>query len=826
MSNGTKDLSSLSDEELFKIAKGEDLSSMSDEELFKIAGVQPDQPAEPDQGLIVNAASGFLSGLVGLGSLADLGINTAASVLSGDPVSLANGINPYGKSNIGGALKNFFDWATDNPNATELGKGSYARKFGEYLPGSLMVPGDAFAKIGLNALTSAGGYVGHAAGGLPGEVIGSIAAGSLPSVFRAGVSAAKNALNPDTQAAAREILLNNVANREKALEALSIKNTSPFSQYQRTAEVSADPGIAALEKAMQTSDSGVRNASQIQDAARELNRQSVFNSLSPKISPEDAGNAIREGITSNYQAQKDLVDYYGTLARSGETTLPTFGAKMAVSDALDAMTQPGMNAPSKEFLNKIDEFRSLPSETTLPILQNFRSAMGEYAGSAGVGADATAKRTAKIAASLRESIDSKIDELVGTSGLPTDQVKDLRKMIAERANQGATFETGPVADVLKKKPFNAGFELNASDVGSSLVKAPEDARQAVKALLGQSEGMKALRASLLDDVFQKAYNPHTNQIVGPTLSRQLRTYSDVLPEVLTKQQVQALEAIAADTQSQSAVAGKAFAASKSNSITSQNITAIEALQNAVKDKASTALKKIPYIGPIADTLYSVISNPEARQAAIRQELAKVVLEPKYAAELLQPVTEKSSVLMELAKNLSAKIPALAGAVTSNDNQVTDLSTNPNADLTIAAQSLPSIPSVPSVFSGDLPGVPAENQAALKKLMALESGGKLDARNPKSSAKGAFQLIDATAKSLGVTNPDDLTQAAPAANKLFQENLAALRDPVLAMAAHQSGLPKMLADIRGAGSTNPMDIINYRLKTGDLEGAKYLANVMQ
>lgn len=74
---------------------------------------------------------------------------------------------------------------------------------------------------------------------------------------------------------------------------------------------------------------------------------------------------------------------------------------------------------------------------------------------------------------------------------------------------------------------------------------------------------------------------------------------------------------------------------------------------------------------------------------------------------------------------------------------------------------------------------------LRAQMQVESGGNNQAVSPQN-AQGAMQIIPATAKALGVTNPFDRTQAVMGAAKLMSENLDRYQDPVKAVMAYHGG----------------------------------------
>lgn len=80
-----------------------------------------------------------------------------------------------------------------------------------------------------------------------------------------------------------------------------------------------------------------------------------------------------------------------------------------------------------------------------------------------------------------------------------------------------------------------------------------------------------------------------------------------------------------------------------------------------------------------------------------------------------------------------------------------------------------------------------------RVAMLESGGRLDARNPRSSATGPFQFISSTAKAYGLNDPTDPNQALRAMQAFTDDNRNALRQklgreptPGELYLAHQQG----------------------------------------
>lgn len=78
----------------------------------------------------------------------------------------------------------------------------------------------------------------------------------------------------------------------------------------------------------------------------------------------------------------------------------------------------------------------------------------------------------------------------------------------------------------------------------------------------------------------------------------------------------------------------------------------------------------------------------------------------------------------------------------------------------------------------------------KAVYQAESGRNPLAKNPNSSASGAFQLINSTAKALGVKDPFDLAQNFEGFKKLTEDNARIIgsTDPVALYTAHYLGAP--------------------------------------
>lgn len=113
---------------------------------------------------------------------------------------------------------------------------------------------------------------------------------------------------------------------------------------------------------------------------------------------------------------------------------------------------------------------------------------------------------------------------------------------------------------------------------------------------------------------------------------------------------------------------------------------------------------------------------------------------------------------------------------------------------------------------------------MRAIAQIESAGNPRAQNPRSSAGGLFQFIDATASDYGLTNRFDPAQAADAGARLARDNAARLygvlgREPTAGelYLAHQQGgggASRLLRD-RNARAVDIVGADAVRLNGGDM-----------
>jgi len=215
------------------------------------------QLLESEASLPQKAASGFLSGVAGLGDLADVvhrynPLNFDGALYSDAPPEFS----------LGDTIRSGIDWATGVEGSTNIGGDSLAHKIGEYLPSVLMGPGvigTTGAAKGLVSGTGAknltkllaadaglgtAGYVGEQLGGPVGEIAAVLGTSSLPLAGQKLYSALVD-VPSESQALIKafkvpETQVNKVAPSLESLKAQGIitppSSTTPFQDIAKNLE--------------------------------------------------------------------------------------------------------------------------------------------------------------------------------------------------------------------------------------------------------------------------------------------------------------------------------------------------------------------------------------------------------------------------------------------------------------------------------------------------------------------------------------------------------------------------------------------------------------
>lgn len=601
-------------------------------------------------------------------------------------------------------------------------------------------------------------------------------------------------------------------------------------QYQRTAEAAGEPGMALLEQTLRKdakSLAGIENLESAmfdQDTLREAARQKIFKQAQ-KVSGDatEAGIASRTALSAAEEAAAAKVTEQAAKAFKGGEEIITTPAKASLTATINQITKSGARKVSSDLQEVVDNFRALPKKVDLRTLQDYRSKFGEFAGQAkALGATTQMKQDAKIANTLRDRID---DAIVNRSNLKQPQVNAYKKFIELRKNQGTLYQGDSVADVLQEKSFGRGYEIDDSQVVKSLIKTPEDTDRVLAALPKGAEGQKAkeaLRAAKMQEVYDKAAkdivigSKPQSKLAARTFGNEVDKLEKITGKLLLPSQRKALNLIKNDLLSEEGVAALASRASKGQPTTAQALTTIGALQKAATASAnSNIFNRIPILRVIPEAIQAAVgTGVEARKVLINRELMRLVMEPKYAPILLSTPNPKE---------LQKLVPALAAALSQSAPVASRLAEEQQMpeeeggiDYDYYAQELmgenDAKKKAPSVAAPE-PKQPEAKAPITEKERVRAVEAVIDAdpyysalyeaessRNPRaqpidrktgkllSSAKGGFQLINSTAKSLGVEDPYDLAQSFEGAKKLTEEHARKFKtnDPAELYSLHYLG----------------------------------------
>lgn len=484
-------------------------------------------------------------------------------------------------------------------------------------------------------------------------------------------------------------------------------------------------------------------------------------------------------------------------SKINEGKIPTSGIKKAIKNEVEKGFASGARKMDSNLQSIISDIYQFPDYVPLRVVQDYASVLKEHAAGAGPTATTEARMQAKIAGSLLDPIDGAINKAVKKGSLSAEQKTAYDAMKSLRREQGATFETGSVGPLLKKEPYNARYSIDSSEVTKRAIKTPEDARQLVTALKGQSDSKEALASSLLSHIWDKSTNASTGKLIPNSFNRQLSILSDVAPEVLNKNQFEALKKIGADLTSETTSRGTAYNASAGQSITSQATSLIDLLQGQLTDKALNSISSVnPILGGAVKALRTYIKDPTLQKQILNQELAKAVLDPQAAKALL---TMPDKVLAEpivskLGNELARRVITIGESARGEQFQQ-----KPKQPKRKGLFSPPQdLGSDLGQWGGDSgASLPKQNSATgpdlsrlMKALVKIESNGNPKATSPKG-AQGLTQLMPATgremAKKVGVKyDPYDKNQNLLLGTLYYKEQLDKFGTPELAYASYNAG----------------------------------------
>lgn len=184
-------------------------------------------------------------------------------------------------------------------------------------------------------------------------------------------------------------------------------------------------------------------------------------------------------------------------------------------------------------------------------------------------------------------------------------------------------------------------------------------------------------------------------------------------------------------------------------------------------------------GTLAGTGAGVAAVPVAMYLQTPQ--GKRALANGLRSSLVQAPTSVAAALSSQATPAISAVARTAGQDTAISRVLSPSKTSA-IEKTFGEDNMPSSPEKIKEVEAKIDSNPLD-----KTIYEIESGRSATAKNPTSSATGAFQLINSTAKALGVTDSTDIEQNYNGYLKLKEENIARFGDdPATLYAAHYLG----------------------------------------
>jgi hypothetical protein len=834
-------------------------------------GYLKQEPEKEDPGVLLSAASGGLSGVAGLGDLADL----------------AYQYNPFGggmmgqrpELGAGKALRSTFDYLIGVDNSTKIGDDTLSYKIASYLPGMAMGPGNLIkggatatatnlAKLlGGTAITGTGGFVGNEVGGPVGEIVGAVAAGQIPaaaSALKRGAGSIYNALNPSSEILASKgdelagELLSKYTKPEQVLNRIidiEKKPALPWAANAPVAEQINDPGLALLSKTLTKTNPEARAIADAMEANRSSDRMLGFLKAQGPVSatPEEAGKIIRAGLAEGEGALSKQVDAAYTAAKSAKGTVPIQSAKMSVQDVIKQEMTAGrtVDATTQAVINKVVK---LPANASVDQLITARRRVGELIGDfRSKGQLTTDEATGyKVATKLFGALDEAEKAAITSGkrevtksgivkGLTATEQKAIQGARELRIKKGDLYEDLATGEILRKSGFNK-YDIVDSKVLGKVISGPEEARLVMKGLKTNlpsgDKGTKTLQASLMEELKTRSTNASTGKFEIASFARNWRNMKNVAKEVLTRDQLKAVMQTRADLLSAGKYERMAARSSVGQSVTTEGLGAAAFIKNTLSDGAKS---KIPFVS----NLFKSISDKQA--ALIREKadeaLISLSFDRKYAKDFLTKLNKQSATKLSkevasyaLPQSLVASIPSEDSSEDEKKSVVTEAITRAEkkmenskskAEIEATVEEGPSI----SEHVGTLFSEKAHDlaQSLRSKVVAQESSKNPNAISNKG-AKGLMQLMDATGEEwhgkLGVQekydpfNPEQNEKIGTAylAYLLDQFDL----DQELALTAYNSGIGRVSQLLKKTGGTKLSDIIENLGPDGKAYAKKVLS----
>jgi len=761
-----------------------------------------------DSPLTSSLASGALAGIAGMGDLADM-LGGAASRFFNPGLSAAMDAAGTQKPSIGGALRSGADWATGVQDSTKIGEGSLPYKISQYGVGGIAGPGKIATNLALGGVSGAGAYAGNEIGGLPGEIIGSIAAPLSVGTAWQGV---KNALSPKMLAAS-ELLAN--AGPEGAAAILAGSVPEGAIGPRTYAEIAGTPSAAAFQETMRKLPGEGANAMEAalvgtaEQPGRALQRENILRALAPELPIDQRGQLIQDlGKAVAATKAKAAGALYDRIDPEGLAQIDVTDAYQAAKGAAAKYLGDdprGVSATTQKIVEALNP-EAAPA-MGFKKLQGIKSAAGEEARKfARTGDLAEAKVSSAIKSAITDALDT-----AATSGKGFTEKQAALYKLADKtyANMTSTYRKGAVGQILKSGD-GSEFRALASNVPKMAVRSPESAKQFAKAFGDKPEIMQQAKGHLVDQMLAanspaKYYGKNQSQF-----------------DTLFGGDAKKVAQVVADLKSEQSVSELARRASKGGSMTGQVLAQTSKL---IAEGPRKLLKVLGSRGgAAAATAGGFTFNPAlavagygASSAAkwLENNIQTVIQKAMVDPELLTALTQKAS--KETVRAAALKLAPMVLSNMTIAQKGGDLISRAmdKAEIQMEekkATEAPKLLAASRVPSKKVEQVAADFQPLVKAVIAQESGGNPNARS-EVGAQGLMQLMPATGKELfkkagleGEYNPNDPQQNVMLGSMYLKQLLEQFDGDIeLALTAYHSGPGRVRALLKRTGGNSFADI---------------------
>lgn len=730
--------------------------------------------------------------------------------------------------------------------------------------GSIAGPGGAAAS---GILTGIGGTIGGEVGGALGnEEIGNTAGSFIANLSPVAISKIGiveelgNQLGPmlsrlpglrnlfGVSAVEKAVgrTISNAASDLPATEAALMQaKPGPYSKFKTVGEVANDQGLLRLEDAAnnagQGSKMGLKELEQQRGAAREASTLGGYSPTEPLYDTSKEAETIL--ARAGEKVRQAETEAWGKLDSGAlvETKVPELENQL--TKQISEITFDGsipLEGEAKGLMSTFNKVTTATEEgvTNIGALKELRSRALRIQRATAARANPVDRQANDVASAVEEHVRGLIDHNVDAGVLPKLQAEAYKKArditrtkYALLGAPGSGAKSKNLGSKMTEKIALKGEGAMDTAVIAEGLRSPDNLSAQLKVADALGENLRPAYKQALQSELNS-----THQSRWPDLVAAKRKQWEM---VLSKEELNNLDAALLDIESQ---AQKGRTLTTGNSATNPRGTVQEEIAKgkglAGVISKSALLSQMPALGGAAfGGTMGYNKGDGLADTAIKTTLGAVTgaaLGKGLSSSANSTSALFDQILSDSLKNPQRALDVIEKAKPSGAAQAIRQAMGGAAKATIAKESNKAID---KILSGPVvsekkesktePKIEVEKQDVSEKakneikadpyyraLFLAESGGNPKAKNPESSASGAFQIISSTAKKLGVKDVFDLAQNFEGAKKLTEENKKRFgTNPEVLYAAHYLGatvLQKVLD--------------NKPLSKTEAEQVRYLENV--